>query len=222
MATNKGKATTGEAITPARAGYAHSRAIVPGRAGVVTSAAKRIACTTSDPAGVSMPDAIVRMYALGIELWGVAWSRADFAFEVRAPRPDNARSAVRGTLHVCTHTGAKGSKQACEGSHNERGEVCAYTFVSRGDSVRRWRATGYEVAPVLATAPGTAQAAREHVRAMVAVLAARFDASDLAATPSVAQAVECGIIGASDLTRAPRAPRAGKATPAPVEVAPVE
>lgn len=189
----------GNPITPARAGYARALDIVPSKAGVVVSAAKRIAAfEPTNKHGFTLGELVTRQYAIGVGLWSRKWGAGDYSFEVRDPRDLAAKSAVRGILHVCDHTASKGSKQVCKG-HN--GDTCDYTFVSLGDSVTRWATQGaYEVPATLADNKATANAARANVLEMLAGLVAKFGAADVLATPSVQQCIAIGIVSEADVT----------------------
>lgn len=189
----------GQTITPLRAGYGRSKDIVPGDSGTAVSALKRIAATTDSKAGLTLDQIITRMYALGIPLWSDKWGVVDLSFEVRNPKDDNARSAVRGVLHVCDHTASKGSRQKCKG--HSRGESCDFEFISEGDSKTRWRmSNAYDTLPdVLKSQQSALAAARSTLKRRIEVLQGRFSKEDMIATPSIKQAIDLGLIGEDEL-----------------------
>jgi hypothetical protein len=210
-----------QAITPSRAGFGKSRDIVPGDNGIVVSAAKRIAASTSDPAGVDLKTIIVRMYAQGIPLWGDKWGVGDLSFEVRNVKADELRAAVRGTLHVCDHTANKGATQTCKG--HARGESCTFKFKSMGDSVLRWRISekAYETPTTISTPQVTVTNAKATIKRRIESLKGRFSAAEMLATPSIVQAVEIGLITEADIkAMVGRAPKSSPTAPKQPKAAP--
>lgn len=198
---------TAAPITPIRAGYGGLKAIsiAAGPAGSMQiKQALAVATTTRDRAGCTLAEVRERYIALSAPLWGRS-IRAGAELRWVMRQPGTPRGNRRGATHGCAHTAKKGAKQKCYGGHEGKASTCTFEFVSKGDSVERWRngpldGHEHEVPSFDGNKGAIRKAARAAMRAHIdALRAGGFSAADMAATPSIADAVRDGLLDASSL-----------------------
>lgn len=189
----------GTPITDVRAGF--KRDIAPQVGGGVARAMRRMAASTTDKSGLTFGDWLTRYYALGGSLWasGVTPMHT-IDYERKYAMPDDSRNATRGTVHVCSHTGSKGQRQACNGGHGDKGEPCTFQFISAGDGIRRWKTGDGAYDSMTGSADTIKKDAHERILTALHGLA-RFSAEDMLATPAIAQCITLGLVSEADVKR---------------------